>query len=477
LNKTFSDRIFSATALWGRYRIAGRITTLLLLFILPAIPGAYAATTDTSVFRWGNATYVNLDIGETFIFNNTEVELLHTENHFNRIRVGSDTLWLEVSRRTLPVSTENVRIFVADNRAVKSLSHNHPVHGLLKKEALICLSENENPLLNPADYIFPVDFTDGYTWQAMEDSYLFSYLSPGNSPTGNVNPGIDLDMQDARGLRRHMILALENSRVVWIESKNTDLAETACVCLESQSNPGIYYIYDNLYVRHLLVRKDQKLERGDGIGYIWGDKNWGYLRLSVVKPDSPPVYANRFSHVVNFFPQLMELYYGQQLFFLKSFTKGRIEFGRTYSQGRNIQNLSAFEEYSGTGWKLGAWNPAARVEGVTDGLSGNARLRKTLFTGEPAACTNPVSWYDFEINVRNGLYRVRARVGDWQEATWQKVEFEGISAGTFDLKAGMPEWTSEKIVQITDGKLTVRIYVADHNRPAGLCELVFQNIP
>ena len=102
-------------------------------------------------------------------------------------------------------------------------------------------------------------------------------------------------------------------------------------------------------------------------------------------------------------------------------------------------------------------------------------MRKTLFKGYAGQRRNPNNWYDYEIIVPPGVYRIRARIGDVNLPTWQKVEFENIEAGEFENKAGEFKWTSERVVKVKDGRLTVRIYVdANNEKPAGLSEIVFQ---
>ncbi|HKI89127.1 MAG TPA: hypothetical protein VKA38_08875, partial [Draconibacterium sp.] len=127
------------------------------------------------------------------------------------------------------------------------------------------------------------------------------------------------------------------------------------------------------------------------------------------------------------------------------------------------------------GWLLGDWNTADKVEWVLKGNQGNVRLRKELFTGTAAKATNPYNYFDYEINVKNGVYRVRAKVGDLFLPSWQKIAFEGLDADTFQLASGEMQWTSEKIVKVKDGKLNVRIFIDEmENKTAGLSEIVFQ---
>jgi hypothetical protein len=66
-------------------------------------------------------------------------------------------------------------------------------------------------------------------------------------------------------------------------------------------------------------------------------------------------------------------------------------------------------------------------------------------------------------------------MGDVSLPTWQKIAFEGVDAGELAEGAGQFTWTSEKVVKVQDGKLTVRIYVDENNeKPAGISEIVFQ---
>jgi hypothetical protein len=57
----------------------------------------------------------------------------------------------------------------------------------------------------------------------------------------------------------------------------------------------------------------------------------------------------------------------------------------------------------------------------------------------------------------------------------QKIDFEGIAVGNYNLEAGEQKWTDERVVKVTDYKLTVRIHVDKGNQKvAGLSEIVFQ---
>ncbi|NCB09728.1 MAG: hypothetical protein EOM73_16410, partial [Bacteroidia bacterium] len=148
----------------------------IFIFLLAGAGIISAQSSSVPDFTWGNASYFNINKGEKITFNSVEIELLKLDNHYNTIRFGGDTLTLKVSRRSLPELSNGLRIFVADNQNVKALTTDNSRHGLLTKDALICLSDFNQPLLDPNRYIFPVSFNDGYIWSAEEDSHMFSYL-------------------------------------------------------------------------------------------------------------------------------------------------------------------------------------------------------------------------------------------------------------------------------------------------------------
>ena len=455
------------------------IKFLLISFVLFGFALRLKSQNPTSPdFTWGNASYFNMNVGETIFYNDVEVKLIRVKNHFNQIKIGNDTIRVKVSRRTPLVTAGYLNVFVADNKNVKALASEKQVHGLLKKDALICISNYDIPLLEPNNYQFPVSFNNGFMWSAEEDSYMFSYISSTERKLkGNTsNEGIDFDLHDARGIEKHWVVAIENSTVIWVEDNNQDKAgKEACVLLESSSQPGIFYVYKHLNNKKTVVKKGQKLVSGEPIGTIWGDEIWGHLTFSVIKSDTIPSFQDCSNNVVNCFPQIFELYFKQSSGFPKSFSKGRIFFGKIRSQNGNQKNTIEFEEYSGKGWILGEWNTANKLDWVAKGNEGNTRLGKKLFEDSAAECTNPNNWYDYEINVQNGAYRIRAKVGDLLLPTWQKIDFEGINAGTFSLSEGEQKWTSERIVRVNDRKLTIRIYVDENNeKMAGIGEVVFQ---
>jgi hypothetical protein len=439
---------------------------------------APAAQNTAPDFRWGNSWYFNLHAGESVYFKNQEIKLLKLHNHFNQLKIGEDTVWMKVSRRTLPEMIGGIRIFVADNKNVKDLTSDSLRHGLLSKDALICLSDFQEPMLDFGQFIFPVSFSDGFLWGVEEDSHMFSFEADkqrrealGNHSHG----GIDIDLHEARGKEMHWLVALENSTVRWVNSDAGDAGKTACVLLESRSQPGIFYLYEYLNSENVIVKEGQQLVRGESLGTIWGDDAWGHLHFAVLKNDSVLSYPERYNNLINGFPQLYELYFKQTSGYSKRFSKGRLYFGRPRFVNGNQKNLLAFEQYSGKGWQLEKWNPADKVEGIINETEGNARLKKVLFEGTPAQCRNPENYFEYQINVRNGAYRIRAKVGDLFLPTWQKVEFEGVTAETLQLNAGETDWTSERIVQVNDGTLTIRIHIDKENRQiAGLGEIVFQ---
>ena len=435
------------------------ILYIILTGLLISLAGQAQETREPD-FRFGNVSYYDLRTGEMLRVFNTEFEILAIDHNYSRMRIDKDTLWVKVARRTPAYSLQKVQFFVADNRFARSLAREPRIHGLLKGDILLGIAPAMVPLADSNLFGFPVSFNQGFLWRNLEDSYMFSYQpGTGSQPFGETSyAGVGIDMRETRAMERHMIVAMENGLVSWVETKIGSPEPRAVICIQSESTPGIYFIYENMHSSGLKVKRGQRVLKGDGLGYAWGEGNWNHLRLGVVYSDTLPSNAFRHINTVNFYPQLLDLYYGRQPVFSHSFTKGQIYFGRASHLNGNAKNVSGFEDYHGTGWILGRWNSVDKVEWVSGNRAGNARLRKTLFAGLPARCTNPGDHYDFEINVRNGLYRIRALVGDHQLPSWQKIEFEGVAAGTFRSEAGDLVWTSERIVRVSDGRLTVRIY-------------------
>lgn len=448
---------------------------ILVLFLFSV--QLYGQQTGSADFIWGNGFFYNLDIGESITFGGLEIKIMEVENHYTKLKVGADTLWLKVARRSVPEKIGAVRVYVADNKNAGALSSGSCGKRLLKKDVLLCLSDSYKQLLDPEKFTFPVSFNDGFSWQAEEESYMFSYYNrdkTGRKKDYHVSEGIGFDLQDARGQMKHWLVAPENSRVVWIRN-NGNTKNQASVLLESESQPGIYYYFSKLFPKNVSVKKGQKLLRGDAVGTAWGDEEWGYAHFQVIYSETEPEYDDCMQNSVNCFPQLFGLYFRQAENISRSFSRGKITFGRLRQQNGNQKNIMAFEPYSGKGWILSRWCVADKVEWVTSGGEGNARLKKVMFEGTPAECENPVNFFDYRITVPNGTYRIRAKVGDVYLPSWQKVEFEGVASVTKSLDAGETYWTGERIVEVKDGSLDVRIYIdAENKKVAGLSEIVFQ---
>ena len=82
---------------------------------------------------------------------------------------------------------------------------------------------------------------------------------------------------------------------------------------------------------------------------------------------------------------------------------------------------------------------------------------------------------NYEIGVKNGVYRIRAKVGDLFLPSWQNIVYESVDVDTFQLAPGEMKWTPEKVIKVKDGKLTIRIFIdVMENKTAGLSEIVFQ---
>ncbi len=446
-------------------------------FLLLSAVCLNAQTDNTPDFTWGNTVYFNLSIGESIRYLQKEITLLSVNNQCNTLKVDKDTVTIKISQYSLPVNIGGLRIYIADNKRLKFLTNNTTIHGLLKKDALVAVSILSHSLLNENNYVFPVNFNEGFIWNIGEDNHVFSLMQADNGAKKfRISNGIDFDLYNDNGTNNHWMVAIENSKVVWIKENNDDENHNYIdVLLESDSQPGIYYYYGNLYKRDIEVRERQKLIRGELIGTVSGEKKWGLVHFSVLRSDTIPDVKDVGSNVLNFFPQMFELYYNKSFNFSKLFSKGNIVFGqKNNTNGGDLNNLP-FEEYAGKGWLLGCWNVFNKVPFAMKGDQGNIRLYKVLFKDTRAESVNPENYYDYEITVKNGTYRIRAKIGDVEMATWQKVEFENISAGEFSFAKAQYEWTPEKIVKVRDGSLTVRIYIDPENKmAAGISEIVFQ---
>jgi len=282
-------------------------------------------------------------------------------------------------------------------------------------------------------------------------------------------------LQDARGAEKHWIVAIENSKVVWIENEENTDGKSVSILLASNSNSNIFYLYRHINRKRLQVKSGSSIERGEPIGTIWGDKTWGHLSFVVLFSKTtltPEICANK---VLNVFPQIFTLYFSQLYISPRNFKKGRFFFGKPSNLNENQKNAISFEDYSGRGWNIDLWNKAGRMAWITKGADGNVRLRKTMFEGTAAEFTNQENYYEYNIAVTPGIYRIRAKIGDVNEPSWQRITFEGVDTGTFSNEKGVFAWSSEKVVKVTDGKLTIRIYIDETNQKvAGISEIVFQ---
>lgn len=421
--------------------------------------------------RWGNATYVSLAVGEGCSFLGKRVGLVAVQGRYCTVQVDGVAMELVVARRALPQVIAGIRVFVADNRPVASCTVESrygflDLHGAATKDALLCLSDPSEPLLDPERFTFPIDRTDGYEWSMEEDSHMLAFLGPDRS-----HEGIDLDMHDARGGEQHTVVAVEDAVVRWIEREQTGRDE-ACALLESLAEPGTYYVYQHLNRQKVFASPGQRVSRGQKLAYIWGDNAWGHLHFSVVGYGRVPLYGNRYRFLLNSFPQMYELCHGDLAPRPRLWSAGEFLFNRHRATNGNRKYLSEYDELVGYGWLLGAWNVAGKVDARArdDGL--NARLSRVLWPGTPAECRGPAPHYDFEVAVPDGQFRVKALLGDQSSASWQKCWFEETEAGTFDLAAGQFAWTDERVVQVIDGRLTVRLELRE-DVPAGLSELHF----
>jgi hypothetical protein len=176
---------------------------------------------------------------------------------------------------------------------------------------------------------------------------------------------------------------------------------------------------------------------------------------------------------------MYELYHGDLTPRTRTWNTGSFRFAGNYWIFGNQQHLNHFDPLLGYGWLLGDWCPHGKVatsmtdEGVKPDQS--ARLSKTMHTNTVRPVTNPDDYCDFEVQVTNGRYLVIARVGDLYTKTWQRVEIEGVDAGTYALNRKV-QTTKEMRVPVRDGRLTLRVHLKNDPVPAGLQELHFSII-
>lgn len=429
-------------------------------------------------YRWGNATYLNLAIGESYEYKGKSIVLISMRNQFCTVKVGETESSLSVVRRGLPTELEGVRVFVADNQNVKWLTSDDEYHGLLEKDALLCLSDASKPLLDPERYTFPISRRDGYCWDMEEASHMYAYyghawyfrsdyhLSKGDK-FYRSHEGIDFNMHDGRGIQKHPLVAVESGEVVMVHQVNKD--ET-CIILKSDSDANIYYIYKHCNVRYCYVMEGQHVEKGTELGCIWGDNVWGHLHFAVVHQESLESYNNRYFNLLNCYPQVLELWHGDLTPRPRVWTEGKFTFGHKKWQVENKLRSAAYDDIVGYGWQIGEWCTAC---GLEKNREGNLRVTKVLHEGTKAECVNPNDYYDFDIAVENGTYTVSVMVGDINQPSWQKLSFNDVDAGTYEQGANQFTWTPEHRVEVTDDRLTVRLGLRDRNTPAGITELHF----
>jgi hypothetical protein len=239
----------------------------------------------------------------------------------------------------------------------------------------------------------------------------------------------------------------------------------------------LFYIYQHLNPGRVYVRAGERVALGQTIAHIWGDWRWGHLHFAVLACGVAPSFKDRYQAVLNCFPQLYELWHGNLEHVAPPVTGGEFRFAQEYWRNGNCRRLHAFSDTVGYGWRLGDWCTAGKVgasfsnDGTHAGES--ARLSKVLHQQTRSPATNPHDWFDFEVRVEDGDYRVKAEVGDAYADTWQRVEFEGVDAGSYGLPRGRLEWTPEKTVSVKDGLLTLRFRIKDDGTPAGLRDLYF----
>ncbi len=428
---------------------------------------------STPAFTWGNTVFFNLEIGENFVFKKINIELLSVENQCNTLRVGSEIIHLKISKRSMPVFINGLKLFVVDNYENAALIHGNVAHSLLTGAVLIGVCNASLPFINTNEVAFPVSFNNGFIWRPNEKDYLFPIDNKDDNPKRLKEPGYILfSPQRDVGENVSWMVAFENSTVKWINERGTDKHKTYVdILLESNLQKGFYYFYGNMDKASLEVRKGTVLRQGELLG---GSNN--PVIFSVLKSDTIPAPDENMANVVSCFPVLYEIYCKSCLENSKRFSKGTIRFGSKQKSGLVAGNNHTFEAYSGKGWVLGCWSKTGEVPVLIRGGRSNVRLSKVLYEGTPLQSVNPDDFFTYEINVKNGTYRVRAKVGDVALATWQKMVFENVDGGTFRLENGAQVWTSEQIVRVIDGKLTLCIYTDTGGIPAGLSEVVFQRI-
>jgi murein DD-endopeptidase MepM/ murein hydrolase activator NlpD len=431
------------------------------------------------VAEWGNAIYVDMAINEEFPYLGKTISLVGCKNNYCTVEVDRTQEDLIVARRALPTEINGVRVSVAMNKNVKKLTSLLDRElGLCKKDALLCLSDPSLPLLNSEQFTFPISRQDGYVWSMEAGSHMFSYSA--SYANGSYRPkthkGLDFNLHEARGKKIHALVAIESGTVNWIEKDKGGTGKEGCICIQSASHPEIYYLYKHVNDEYINVSAGTKVEKGQQLAYIWGDDTWGHLHLGIVRRDEVPSYNRRYINLLNYFPQMYELWEGSLALRSRKWEIGDFKFGSTNDLNQGRKYAAGYDDVIGYGWKLGDWCVGNRVLWSRDNSLANCWMSKTLYAGTAAEATNPSDYYDFEILVENGTYMVQAEIGDLASPSWQKVVFEGVDAGTYDLRKGELKWTSNHQVIVNDNKLTIRLYLKDRQTIVGISELKFSSM-
>ena len=429
----------------------------------------------TESIRWGNCVFVNLSVGESVEFRGSQISLESVRGDRCDVKVDGKVVELQVARRGLPSVVGKVRIYCAVNRPVAELTVSEAfpnVFGTLKKDALLCLSDASENLLDADRFTFPIAREDGFQWRMSENSHMFAYLSP-----NRAHEGLDINMHDARGRMIHQLVAIEDGVVRWVSEGSPN---EACVLLESSSSPGVFYIYQHLFRERVAVSEGDSVVKGETLGTIWGDGRWGHLHFAVIAMDPPPDYPHRYSNVLNCFPQLYELWNDGLHLERPQFSEGDFLFAGQYWTNGNEQHRDGYSDLLGYGWRLGDWCPAAKVETSTGSdvrSDASAVLRKTMFQDSVKPSRNPKDDFEFEVSVGNGTYDVRVELGDIVHPTSQTVGIEFGVPRSVILEAGAHRWVEFERVNVTDGHLTVRIGLSDEQQPAAIRRLIFTARP
>lgn len=435
-----------------------------------------ALADDGSDLVWGNVHFLNFHRGEARNWNGRRVTVLEANACSLTVDVEGAREVLPVGRRTVPASLAGLRLFVADTKAAAALTADEgfPRHrGLVKRDALLAVCDGGLPLVDERRFTFPIDRAQGFTWSMEENSHQFGFISPERS-----HEGIDIGMHEARGYDKHALVAIENAIVRWVEKDKTQPNE-ACVLLESEAQPGIFYVYQHLYRHGVNVKAGAKLARGARIGTIWGDGVWGHLHFAAIAPQRMPTFAERYENVINAFPTLHRLWHGEEGARPRQHAEGTWIFNRHKAADNNRKYLSAYDPIVGYGWRIENFCGAMSVEAGRElgpaEVDTSARLRHVLFAGTRAEARNPRSHYDFEIDVAPGRYEVQVRVGDLELATWQRLSINEHPLGTLVRPAGGFSWTHAVTTPALRNKLILRVHLRDKT-PAALSALSFRKV-